>query len=179
VQHICLNCKTEFVNSDKRSKFCKQSCAAVYNNKLFPKRKRLRKCKNCDNLVKSGRTYCETCVSKKIHFCKNGMIKNGLIEDRTLEEEVFLKKHRGANRYDHIRQHAQRVMKDEKRACQCGYDKHVEVCHIKAIRDFDLKTKIKDINSKENLVLLCPNCHWEFDNGLLTLKNVGNSQSNA
>lgn len=70
-------------------------------------------------------------------------------------------------------------MKDEKRVCQCGYDKHVEVCHIKAIRDFDLKTKIKDINSKENLVLLCPNCHWEFDNGLLTLKNVGNSSRNT
>jgi hypothetical protein len=175
MEHICLNCKTEFANPNKQSKFCTKSCAAVHNNKLFPKRKRLRKCKNCDNLVKSGHTFCETCTANKVHYSENGPI-----EERTLEQETVLKKHKGANRYDYIRQHAQRVMRGIPRRCKnCNYSKHVEVCHIKAIRDFDLKTKIKDINSKENLVLLCPNCHWEFDNGLLTLKNVGNSQSNA
>lgn len=167
MQHICLNCQTEFINSDKRSKFCTKSCAAVHNNKLFPKRKRLRKCKNCDNFAKSGHTFCEICTSNKI-YCG----KNGPIEERTLEQETTLKKHKGSNRYDYIRQHAQRVMKDEKRVCRCGYEKHVEVCHIKAIRYFDLKTKIKEINSKENLILLCPNCHWELDNGFLILNTV-------
>ena len=175
MQHFCLNCKTDFANPSKQSKFCTKSCAAVHNNKLFPKRKRLRKCKNCDNLVKSGHTFCETCTANKVHYGENGPI-----EDRTLEEEVYLKKQKGANRYNHIRQHAQRVMRDTPRCCKnCNYSKHVEVCHIKAIRDFDLKTKIKDINSKENLILLCPNCHWELDNRFLTLKNVVNSSRNT
>lgn len=49
----------------------------------------------------------------------------------------------------------------------CGYNKHVEVCHIKAIKDFDSKASILQVNSPENIAILCPNCHWEFDNNLL------------
>jgi len=38
------------------------------------------------------------------------------------------------------------------------------VCHIKAVSDFDENTPIVIINSIDNLMALCPNCHWEFDN---------------
>jgi len=51
----------------------------------------------------------------------------------------------------------------------CGYDKHVEVCHIKAIKSFDDSATFSEVNSIHNLVFLCPNCHWEFDKGLLNL----------
>ena len=47
---------------------------------------------------------------------------------------------------------------------KCGYDKHVEVCHIKPIRQFSEDTLLSVINDKTNLLLLCPNCHWEYDN---------------
>lgn len=47
----------------------------------------------------------------------------------------------------------------------CGYDKHVEVCHIKPISEYDLDIKVSEINHKSNIHILCPNCHWEFDNG--------------
>jgi hypothetical protein len=46
----------------------------------------------------------------------------------------------------------------------CGYDKHFEICHIQAIRTFTLDTKLRVVNNPSNLVALCPNCHWEFDN---------------
>jgi hypothetical protein len=165
MKHICQHCQKEYDNKDKRSKFCSRSCAATFNGKMFPKRKRTRKCKSCDNLVKSGFTYCEHCVSQKVHYGQNGPV-----EERTLEQELLLKKHKGANRYDHIRQHAQRVMRKEPASCKvCGYEKHVEVCHIHPISSFSPDTKIKDINSKNNLVHLCPNCHWEFDHDLLKL----------
>lgn len=165
MKHICINCKKEYENKDKRSKFCTQSCSGTYNGKMFPKRKRKKKCKNCDNLIRSGYTYCESCVEKKVHVGENGPI-----EERTLDEEIHLKIHKGANRYDHIRQHAQRVMRKENSVCfSCGYEKHVEVCHIKSIKDFSGSTKIKEINSRANLIHLCPNCHWEFDNKLLKL----------
>ena len=49
----------------------------------------------------------------------------------------------------------------------CGYDKHVEVAHIKSVSDFDDNTKISIINSIDNLIGLCPNHHWEYDNGIL------------
>lgn len=51
----------------------------------------------------------------------------------------------------------------------CGYDNHVEVAHIKAVSSFPDTATIKEINAPDNVIGLCPNHHWEFDNGLLTL----------
>lgn len=75
-------------------------------------------------------------------------------------------------KFHNIRVHARKVIKDakiEKKCVKCGYNNYVEVCHIKAIADHTLDETISQINSLANLVLLCPNHHWEFDNGLLTL----------
>lgn len=51
----------------------------------------------------------------------------------------------------------------------CCYNKHIEVCHIKPLKDFSKDSVMADINHPDNLVGLCRNCHWEFDNGLLVL----------
>lgn len=51
----------------------------------------------------------------------------------------------------------------------CGYSFHVEVAHKKAVSEYDDHITIKEINSIENLIGLCPNHHWEYDNGLITL----------
>mgnify|MGYP003346034655 CR=1 FL=1 len=75
-------------------------------------------------------------------------------------------------KFHNIRIHARKVMKDAKidKACKiCNYNKYVEVCHIKAIADFTLDSKINEINSLSNLIYLCPNHHWELDNNLLKL----------
>lgn len=57
----------------------------------------------------------------------------------------------------------------DKKCKICDYSLHVEVCHIKAVKDFTLEAKISEINSPTNLIYLCPNHHWEFDNGYLSL----------
>lgn len=72
-----------------------------------------------------------------------------------------------------IAKHARIVYSDSDKvkACyNCGYDKHYQVCHIKAVADFDENTLIKEINNIDNLIALCPNCHWEYDHNLLELK---------
>lgn len=51
----------------------------------------------------------------------------------------------------------------------CGYNKHVEVAHIKAVSEFSDDAKLEEINSIDNLIGLCPNHHWEFDNGILKI----------
>ena len=57
-----------------------------------------------------------------------------------------------------------------KRPCQnCGYNKHVELAHIKAVSTFPNEALLSEINGPSNVIPLCPNCHWEFDNGILTL----------
>ncbi|MBI2976429.1 MAG: HNH endonuclease, partial [Chloroflexi bacterium] len=52
---------------------------------------------------------------------------------------------------------------------RCGYSLHLEVCHIRPIQDFSEDTPMSVVNSLDNLVALCPNCHWELDHGLLSL----------
>lgn len=77
----------------------------------------------------------------------------------------------GTNRYNQIRQDARRVTRIRQQKCErCGYDKHVETCHVKPICDFDETESIRVVNSNENLILLCPNCHWEHDYALKSVE---------
>lgn len=54
----------------------------------------------------------------------------------------------------------------------CGYSNHIEIAHIKAVSEFDDNTLISEIDNSSNLIGLCPNHHWEFDNGLLTKEYI-------
>lgn len=57
--------------------------------------------------------------------------------------------------------------------CQsCSYDKHVELAHLKAVASFEPTATLKDINSPDNVLVLCRNCHWEFDHDLLPLHDI-------
>jgi predicted restriction endonuclease len=57
---------------------------------------------------------------------------------------------------------------DKEKVCAiCGYSNHVELCHIKSIAHFSETAALEEINSLSNLIYLCPNHHWELDNGLL------------
>lgn len=71
-----------------------------------------------------------------------------------------------------IRKDAVLVVRDnniEKKCKICDYSNHVEICHIKSVSSFSDSTLISEINSVDNLLILCPNHHWEFDNGLITI----------
>lgn len=51
----------------------------------------------------------------------------------------------------------------------CGYTKHTQLAHVKAIHDFSDGATIGEINAKDNIIPLCPNHHWEYDHDLLDL----------
>lgn len=51
-----------------------------------------------------------------------------------------------------------------KRCICCGYDKHYEVAHIRSVSGFNDDALISEINNVNNLIALCPNHHWEYDN---------------
>lgn len=60
-----------------------------------------------------------------------------------------------------------------RRAClNCGYDKHIEICHIKPVSDFPGSATIFEVNNPENILTLCPNCHWEFDHQMLSIESI-------
>ena len=46
----------------------------------------------------------------------------------------------------------------------CGFPLE-QVCHIKDISEFSPDTPICEVNAEDNLIVLCPNCHWLFDHG--------------
>lgn len=60
----------------------------------------------------------------------------------------------------------------------CGYTNHVEVAHIKAVSNFSEDSLISEINDISNLIGLCPNYHWEYDNGLLDISKYINHENN-
>lgn len=60
------------------------------------------------------------------------------------------------------------------RVCQaCGYSKHIEYCHMQPLSAFEATTTIEEISGPANIFLLCPNCHWEYDHGLLRVDPAG------
>ena len=88
----------------------------------------------------------------------------------TLDKAIY-KKHHRSSAYGLVRIRARAYAKKLgfKSCSKCGYDKHVEIAHIKPISSFPLTALVSEINNKDNIMPLCPNCHWEFDNGLLSL----------
>lgn len=154
---ICKNCSNPFEAKDKRRKFCSRSCAAILNNSHHPKNPRRGKCKDCEKAIFSKRVRCIDC---------HRIWKGGLnFEDKTLDEMKLLGK-TPSNIYGAIRWRARKVakLKGWTKCCICGYNKHIEVAHKKAISDFEGNILVSLINSEDNLMPLCPNCHWEFDN---------------
>lgn len=160
----CTHCEKELVNYQK--KFCSRSCSASYNNSStqFPKKIKIsitKKCVNCSNTVEyNASKFCHSCIDLGWHttFPK---LPYSL---RTLKYELEQCKHSGANKFNKIRAWARHNNKVYLKKCQrCGYNKHVEVCHKIPISRFSNETLLTEINSLNNLLFLCPNCHWEHD----------------
>lgn len=154
----CLNCNIEFEKSKSNIKkspnhYCSRSCACSANNKKNPRRKPEGTCIKCGVPCRSSRQKCPKCILE--HKPK----------DHTIAEVIYDKHHR-SSAFALIRSRARTIAKNLKmNSCEvCGYDKHVEVAHIKAISEFDPQTKLSVVNDPSNLKALCPNCHWEFDN---------------
>ena len=152
--NICKFCG-EIIKVDKNQKpsevrkksFCNSSCSASFNNKEREKKQEIEK----KVFVRPEKFSFFEGITKKEFFEKKGIYYKFRSE---------------------IRKHAQYVYEKnqgEKTCKVCGYDKHIQVCHIKSVSSFSDESLITEINSKDNLVGLCPNHHWEFDHGLLKL----------
>ena len=163
----CKNCdnlltKTETEYKRSNNHFCSRSCAATYNNKHINKKILTKKCKNCKTLIYASNVYCPECIKKGRHLTSNGFIENNYLSDYQHRSD--------SNRYRSIRDHAKKITSTRTQKCHiCNYNKHVETCHIKDIKDFSLNTKIKEINNPSNLILLCSNHHWELDHKILSI----------
>lgn len=85
------------------------------------------------------------------------------IEFLTVGDCVHSSRHGQSAKFNIIRGRARVQYKDIKSCQFCGYDKHVEVCHIKPIHSFPESALISEVNHITNILVLCRNDHWEFD----------------
>lgn len=183
ISMTCTQCNASFyrVQSQiEKSKsglsFCSQSCSATYHNKnskkLIDSRRKLEAtCAKCGQPNSKARKYCKDCFKE---------IRNDeFIQHMTVLELGIDQSKRQYQINSNIRALARKICskRNHVKYCQyCGYDKHIEICHIKPISSFDSCATIMEINSPENILILCPNHHWEFDRGLITIEEVLVSQ---
>ena len=155
----CPQCGKNHTNP----KFCSKSCSATYTNarrSAETYRKPEGKCKDCGTAISRQRTRCASCNGE---WHTSRVLSDAV----TLEEAVLrYKNQHPSSAYALVRTRARKVMKRTGRygICEwCGYDKHTEACHKKAISDFPPSATLTEINDPDNLMALCPNCHWEHD----------------
>ena len=92
-------------------------------------------CIDCGSWCGSGRKYCKPCRQKKKQELKEQCINS------KKSDAIYSNGHI-SNRYAKIRYHARHDYEKIITKCQkCGYDKHVEICHIKSIKEFDSTLK--------------------------------------
>lgn len=168
----CLNCNVNFEKKEHEVKkhpkhFCSRSCAAKINNqgkRRWPPRV-CRKCNKSYVTTKQHRSKvnCSECVQR---FFTAEQAKASTLEAYYNRESVKGKHPSWLSA--HIRGFNRSWNKElTKLPCQvCGYKSHVELAHIKAISDFNLTATLGEVNHPDNIFVLCPNHHWELDNGL-------------
>lgn len=162
----------------RAKQFCSKTCSAKFNNKqreLDPEFVNKRRLKN-ESLKNSKSQYeydecsCGSLKTKKSKQCK--VCRNSVsIDSKTYKFYKDKYKDWWSARVPVSRDARNKYKNSDKpkKCINCNYDKHYQVCHIKAVSEFNENTLIKEINDLDNLVALCPNCHWEYDHGLLKI----------
>ena len=156
----CLHCGAE----TKNPKFCSQSCATSYNN--LHRSKKAFYCSKCGELLGYG--YKEFGRKKCCDNCNANIIDWSTVTYGEVKEK---RQYQVNSRIRDLARQVYEKSNKPKQCNNCGYDKHYEVCHIKGISEHSDDTLITTINDIHNLIGLCPNCHWEMDNGLLECKD--------
>lgn len=157
------------VSDVRRKKFCNRSCAASYNNKGVTRNAKVSEDKICPR--------CGAFKSKGAELCKSCRTQVDDVGNRFLGSYISGSKYL-SSKCQEIRRHARRVIEDSNREKVCQYchnhefDEILEVHHLKGILQFDEDTLIKEINSEDNLVWLCPNHHAMLEKGLIKLDNT-------
>ena len=156
----CLKCGTIFlkkVSEIRKSpnNFCSRSCSTSYNNAVFAKRSVSGNCRQCRASISTKYVYCNDCRGAR------------LFKNKTFADVIC--RSNKASKYCRIREHARKLYQNVTACEVCGYNKHVEICHIKPLSSYNMTSLVSEVNDRNNIAVLCPNCHWELDNGLLYL----------
>lgn len=182
----CRHCQSQIfpregekISQTRRKLFCNQTCSASYNNTHKRHVERKRKPVKPQSCIACGQDipieFNDQGRRKMRKSCRECLLKiqqrNSAIGEAT-KGMLFARRKNWQSARSAIQRHARKVFMNSSRpkCCQqCGYDRHIEVCHIRDVADFPDSAYISEINHIDNLSSLCPTHHWEFDNHLLVL----------
>lgn len=166
----CKNekCQITFDPKNKLQKFCSVKCRG-YTNQRKLRNAKSGSCKHCNTKLK---TLESTCCKKCMNLDQTNSLKN-----MTFSE--FIDKMKSIRCYPGsysrpIRGFARswnaQLLKEP---CQvCGYSVHIELAHRTAIASSQPDMTLGEINSPDNIFVLCRNHHWEYDNNILNVDNI-------
>ena len=151
----CLECQA----FTKNYKFCSKKCSITYNNKTNPRQQRTKKCKICNNLIKSTDKRCKECIIKDRRVCK---IHNIVISNKRCSLC------NNTNIYNY-RLKRKKIMVDllGGKCNNCGIT-NIHVLTFHHINEEEKSFSIRDALSKSwkdllsecsKCALLCANCH--------------------
>lgn len=161
---ICCSkkCEVEFEPKNSIQRYCSSTCQTRESVTRFRMARR-KPCPECGHEINFQTILCKDChIIRKLGESKPW-------QQRTISEYRSRRSHQW---HSQIRDISRKIYHSAypNSACKvCGYNKHIEVCHIKAINDFDENTELSIVNDIINLIGLCRNCHWELDNGILQI----------
>jgi hypothetical protein len=180
---ICKQCGEIIKVKDKvrkiiRKNFCSDYCRDdFYSRTKTYSRKSTSLCIDCGNIIQLKKRNISGFIKKKYcDECRIERFKRHIseIENKT-KGELFKNRKNWQSARSCIRSHAFKVFfydnKKEYKCEYCKYSLYIEVCHKKSVSEFSDDAKIKEINDIGNLIGLCPNHHWEYDNGHLILQD--------
>ncbi|MHB8407868.1 MAG: HNH endonuclease signature motif containing protein [Acidiferrobacterales bacterium] len=173
---FCINCQKETTNK----KFCSRSCANAFNNSKNPKRKpNPWTCRRCGKTYERNFWRTSSCLSCREEISRS----EEEYLDTTLGEFRAKYSKSGIHRswwYSEIRKHARKLNKHRVQACEvCGYSICIEHAHILPLAQTPDDWTLLKINSPDNIKLLCPNHHWEFDHQLGHFENSSSRMQHA
>jgi hypothetical protein len=194
----CLNCGVIIIvggkqkaSDAKRARFCTKSCAARYNNRH---RENMRTrptglCERCGVKIEykyqgkgcySPRKFCTDCFGPALSEINRNNLKKYLgikddcisMHDKKTKGEMKQLRPGSPRLKGFFNRHARQIykMSGQPFICKiCGYERYVDVCHIKAVSKFPDTALVSEIDSIDNLVTLCKLHHKELDDKLLDL----------
>ena len=167
----CLECKQPFSrkwHKNDLGKYCSKACS---NRFLGRKNKKTQFfCRRCEMVeVAKARILCSGCrggnnrdQTREINYDE---VTIGELRARYSTSQ-FHAKVRGAARSMYKRHNGSMSCEN------CGYSLHIDVCHIRPVSDFPPGATLNEVNDFSNLIGLDKRCHWEFDNGFLSLEEI-------